>query len=120
MYKHLSLESLKNLEIIERTLAAQMVQIFLNELPVQMKMIHKSIDEKNVFEFIRRIHSMKGSISVFGCTEICQDLKNIESLAKNSEFKESLDLYSTHKPKIDEFFSEVKNFLAAAKKKSLT
>ncbi len=114
-YKHLSLDSLKNLEIIDPTLAAQMMNIFLTEFPDQIKNIQNLISVKNSHEFGRRIHALKGSISVFGCVELCTTLKKIELLAKADKFDESLQLYWPAKKCIDEFNSEIHQYISSAK-----
>lgn len=112
MYKHLSLQNLKNLEIIDASLASQMMNIFLSEFPDQIKYIQKLIHEKNSSEFGRRIHALKGSMSVFGCSELCVAMKKIELLAKDLKFEEALKIYQEISFKIDEFVSEIQNFLA--------
>jgi HPt (histidine-containing phosphotransfer) domain-containing protein len=114
-YKHLSLDSLKNLEIIDPTLAVQMMNIFLTEFPEQIKLINSLIQTKNAYEFGRRIHALKGSLSVFGSTELCASLKKIELLAKDNKFDESLNLYWAAKKQIDEFNSEIHQFVAYQK-----
>ncbi len=118
MYKHLSLDSLKNLEIIDPDLITQMMNIFLSEFPEQIKNIQRLADEKNGPEFGRRIHALKGSVSVFGCADLCTAMKIIELLAKDSKIDESLLIYKAHRSKIDEFVSEIRHFLAAEKHKS--
>ena len=111
MYKHLSTESLKNLEIIDVDLVSQMMNIFLTEFPDQIKNIQNLINAKNSYEFGRHIHALKGSVSVFGCDDLCKQLKQIELLAKDEKLDESLLMYTMAKKQIDEFASEIQYFL---------
>ena len=113
MYKHLSLQSLKSLEIIDKHLAVQMTDIFLSEYIEQDKYLQKLIQSKNNFEFVRCIHAMKGSISVFGCASLCKSLKEIEQLAKTEKFDKSLIIYDQTRSNINEFIQELRNFLSA-------
>jgi HPt (histidine-containing phosphotransfer) domain-containing protein len=114
-YKHLSMESLKNLDIVDPALVFQMMDIFLVEFPEQMQIIQNSLAEKNSHEFGRRIHALKGSISIFGCSELCVTLKKIEILAKADQFEESKALYWPAKICIDEFNAEIHQYMADSK-----
>lgn len=111
MYKHISIESLKNLEIIDADLVSQMMNIFLSEFPDQIKSIQILANEKTSYEFGRRIHALKGSISVFGCSELCKLLKQIELLAKDEKFEDSFKIYTVAVKQIDEFVAEIQLFL---------
>lgn len=117
-YKYLSLDSLKGLELIDVDLASIMMNIFLSECPVQIQNIEDLITTKNCPEFGKRIHALKGSISVFGCVELCTELKNIELLAKELKFDESVESYNNIKNQIEEFKNEIQLFIATANQSS--
>jgi HPt (histidine-containing phosphotransfer) domain-containing protein len=118
MHKHLSLESLQNLDIIDPGLAVQMMNVFLSEFPQHVQNIQKLIAAENSVELGRRIHALKGSISIFGCTDICTSLKTIELLAKDMKFKEAVAMYEKDKANIDEFVAEIQFYLTAEANKS--
>lgn len=118
MYKHLSLESLRNLEIIDPGLAVQMMNVFLAEFPQHVQNIQKFISAENGPDLGRRVHALKGSISIFGCTEICKSLKEIELLAKDLKIKEAISKYETDKKNIDDFVGEIQSYLMAESNKS--
>lgn len=111
MYKHLDIDSLINLEVIDPDLTSQLMTIFLSEFPDHIKSIQKLACEKNNYELGRCIHSLKGSISIFGCVELCKLLKQIEILAKAEKFEETSEVYSAVKKQIDEFVEEVQIFI---------
>ncbi len=111
MFKYLSMQSLENLNQVEPSLAVDMLSIFQQEYAMQKQQIDDSLLNKNYIEFAKKIHALKGAISVFGCDEICKNLKTIELQAKSNEVDPALQLYQQLQKPLEDVLIEVQRYL---------
>ena len=111
MYKHLSKEVLSNLDQVDTELGSQLMNLFLSELPSHKSKIDQLRNEQTSVDFGKAIHALKGSIAVFGCAEICQQLKEAEILAKSHHFQKAAEVYSNSNLLISELVNEIDTYL---------
>ena len=89
MYKHLSLEVLNNLDLVDPELGSQLMGLFLTELPQHKSKIENLKKPDTSYDFGKAVHALKGSIAVFGCAQLCSQLKEVELLAKDNKFDQA-------------------------------
>jgi HPt (histidine-containing phosphotransfer) domain-containing protein len=67
----------------------ELVDIFLADTPSQIAEIEKSIADGNAPDLTRAAHSIKGSASNFGATELSEIAKEIELHGKTAAFEKA-------------------------------
>ncbi len=67
----------------------ELVDIFLADTPSQIAEIERSIADGNAPDLTRAAHSIKGSASNFGATELAEIAKEIEHHGKASAFEKA-------------------------------
>lgn len=111
MYKHLSLEVLNNLDLVDPELGSQLMALFLTELPQHQNKIEKLKSSVTSYEFGKAVHALKGSIAVFGCAHLCSQLKDVELLAKDNKFDQAEKIYKTSEVYLAELVCEIDTYL---------
>jgi len=81
----------------------ELIQIFKDQIPILIKQMTESLENKNYSELGAIAHKAKSSVAMFGISELTQDMETLENDAKN-------------KNNIDNFSGLIQNFIDISNK----
>ena len=79
----------------EKEFLAELIEIFINDIPEQLSEIQKAVDNRNSKELEKSAHKLKGAISNFGEKAAFETALRLEMMGRNNRLDGVEETYNT-------------------------
>jgi HPt (histidine-containing phosphotransfer) domain-containing protein len=79
----------------EKEFLAELIEIFINNIPEQLSEIQKAVDNRNSEELEKSAHKLKGAISNFGEKAAFEAALQLEMMGRNNRLDGVEEVYNT-------------------------
>jgi HPt (histidine-containing phosphotransfer) domain-containing protein len=115
-----ALDDLLEIKIgLNQSLLDELVDMFLDQTPERISLIHTGIKNSNRDAISRTTHALKASCSYLGLQKmviLCEELEKWSRLGPNAEAEEAFILLAVLDESFDEASDELKKFLVKSKR----
>ena len=113
MNKPVDLKDLYDLSRGNTEFVREMIQIFLDHNPIDLKDLENSISKKEYPAIKSKAHKMKTSLGFMGLKHLLKPLESIETLAENKRETEEIQfIYGEIKTSCDQAMDELRKLLS--------
>lgn len=114
-YEKVDMSYLQNLVDNDPNEKNRMIEIFLQNVPNDLKILKEEISKKN-YEIIKQIsHKIKGSVAVYGLNNMMQQFSDIEKLTLEKNIKEIRIIFTQISKNLEFTFLDLKSMIKKAK-----
>ena len=99
----------------DESLLQELVQIFMEELPLHIAKLNKAIETEDMETLERTAHSLKGELSCLGLTEAAQKARDLELMGQQRTVQPAAALLSAFKAEMISVTAAMRNMLYAGR-----